>query len=87
MLPGQRVFDVAVQGTTVLKGLDIVREAGGRNRALVKEFTDVEASEQIGAGKYERSSERQTQRNGYRGRRWETRVGDRKSGWGGKGVA
>jgi len=45
--PGQRVFDVAVQGKTVLKGLDIVREAGGQNKALVKEINDVQASEQI----------------------------------------
>jgi hypothetical protein len=45
--PGQRVFDVAVQGKTVLKGLDIAREAGGKNRALVKQFGGVEASEQI----------------------------------------
>ena len=45
--PGERVFDVAVQGKTAVKGLDIVREAGGRNRALVKEIPHVEASEQI----------------------------------------
>ena len=45
--PGQRVFDVAVQGKTVLKRLDIAREAGGKDRALVKEFQGVEASEQI----------------------------------------
>ena len=32
---------------TLLKGLDIVREAGGRNRALVKEFNGIEATEQI----------------------------------------
>jgi len=45
--PGQRVFDVAVQGKTVLTDLDIVREAGGRNRALVKEFNDIKANDQI----------------------------------------
>ena len=45
--PGQRVFDVAVQGKTALKGLDIAREAGGKNTALVKELSHVEASEQI----------------------------------------
>ena len=37
---------------------------------------DAEAAEQIGAGKYERSEERQTYRNGSRSRRWETRVGE-----------
>jgi transposase-like protein len=37
---------------------------------------DAEATEQIGAGKYERSDGRQTYRNGARSRRWETRVGE-----------
>jgi transposase-like protein len=37
---------------------------------------DAEAAERIGAGKYERSEERQTYRNGSRNRRWETRVGE-----------
>jgi hypothetical protein len=45
--PGERVFDVSLQGKTVLEGLDVAREAGGRNRALVKEFTHVEARERI----------------------------------------
>jgi len=45
--PGQRVFDVTVQGETVLKSLDIAGEAGGKNRALVKEFRHVEATQQI----------------------------------------
>jgi hypothetical protein len=39
--PGKRLFDVALQGKQVLHDLDIVREAGGRNRALVKEFRGV----------------------------------------------
>jgi hypothetical protein len=41
--PGERVFDVLVQGQTVLKGVDVVREAGGRYRALVKEVRDIVA--------------------------------------------
>jgi len=45
--PGQRVFDVAVQGKTVFKGLDIAGEAGGKNRTLVKKLSHVEASDQI----------------------------------------
>jgi len=45
--PGQRVFDVALQDRTVWESLDIVREAGGRNRALVKEFTGIQASDEI----------------------------------------
>ncbi len=37
--PGERVFDVALQGGEVLKDFDIVREAGGPDRGVVKEFT------------------------------------------------
>jgi outer membrane protein assembly factor BamB len=41
--PGQRVFDVRINGRTVLEGFDVVAEAGGQNRAVWKEFTvDVE---------------------------------------------
>lgn len=35
--PGQRVFDVSLQGRRVLEQVDIVQEAGGRQRGLVKE--------------------------------------------------
>jgi outer membrane protein assembly factor BamB len=45
--PGERVFDVRLQGKTVLPGLDIVREAGGANRALVREFTGVAATGEL----------------------------------------
>jgi outer membrane protein assembly factor BamB len=37
--PGERVFDVLIQGQEVLKDFDIVTEAGGGDRALVREFT------------------------------------------------
>jgi outer membrane protein assembly factor BamB len=37
--PGERVFDVALQGRDVLKDFDIAREAGGSDRSLVREFT------------------------------------------------
>lgn len=43
--PGQRVFDVKLQDKTVLKGFDVVKEAGGVRTALVKEFKNVPASE------------------------------------------
>ncbi len=39
--PGQRVFDVAMQDQPVLSGLDIVREAGGAHRGVVREFKNV----------------------------------------------
>ncbi|MGA2618044.1 MAG: PQQ-binding-like beta-propeller repeat protein [Thermoguttaceae bacterium] len=39
--PGQRVFDIAIQGKLVCAACDIVRESGGRDRSLWKEFSDV----------------------------------------------
>jgi len=45
--PAERVFDVAIQGRTVLKGFDVRREAGARNTALVKQFGGVAARDQI----------------------------------------
>ena len=44
-------------------------------RWTIQELMEAEVSAQIGAGRYERSGERVTQRNGYRGRPWDTRVG------------
>jgi transposase-like protein len=44
-------------------------------RWLVHELMEAEVSAQIGAGRYERTDERTTQRNGYRTRPWDTRVG------------
>ena len=44
-------------------------------RWLLQELMDAEVSAQIGAGRYERSGERTTQRNGYRSRLWDTRLG------------
>ncbi len=43
--PGQRVFDVRIQGAPALRGFDIVREAGGARRALVKEFKGIKAGQ------------------------------------------
>lgn len=44
-------------------------------RWLVQELMEAEVSAQIGAGRYERTEGRATQRNGYRTRPWDTRVG------------
>ena len=52
--------------------VDFLREA---LRVLVEEIMDAEVSSRIGAGYGERSPERVTQRNGYRSRAWDTRVG------------
>ena len=40
-MPGERVFDVKLQGKRVLKNFDVVKSAGGANRALVKTFKGV----------------------------------------------
>lgn len=51
---------------------DFVREG---LRLLAQLTMELEVSQQIGAAKYERTGSRTTQRNGYRDRDWDTRVG------------
>ena len=41
---GQRVFDVKLQGREVLPALDIVKQAGGGRRGIVREFRGVKAT-------------------------------------------
>ncbi|HUT32471.1 MAG TPA: PQQ-binding-like beta-propeller repeat protein [Planctomycetota bacterium] len=45
LAPGQRVFSVVLQGKVVLADFDIVKEAGGPRRALVKEFRGIEVKD------------------------------------------
>ena len=45
--PGQRVFDVRLQGQVVLSGFDVVRAAGGPRRAIVKEFAGIEVTGEL----------------------------------------
>jgi outer membrane protein assembly factor BamB len=45
--PGARVFDVGLQGKTVLQKLDVVKEAGGARRELMKEFKNIAISEAL----------------------------------------
>jgi len=52
--------------------VDLLREGV---RVLAQAVMETEVSGQIGAGPYERSSERVAYRNGYRTRTWDTRVG------------
>ncbi len=52
---------------------DFLREA---IRVMSDLLMELEVSQQIGAERYERSEKRTTQRNGYRERTWETRVGE-----------
>jgi putative transposase len=51
---------------------DFLREAV---RHFVRELMEEEVTALIGAGRYERTEERMTQRNGVRHRQWDTRVG------------
>ena len=57
---------------TLAEGPDLLRELV---RETVQALMEAEVSAQIGAGRYERSEDRTTQRNGYRSRLWDTRVG------------
>jgi putative transposase len=65
--------------------LELLRKHGLENdvdflregiRMLSQRIMELEVSEQVGAGHYERGDSRQTHRNGYRDRVWETRVGE-----------
>ena len=51
---------------------DVLREAV---RLVLVEIMEGEVAEVAGAGRYERSGERVSHRNGYRQRQWDTRVG------------
>ena len=44
---GQRVFDVSLQGKPVIEKLDIVKETGGPDRLLVKEFRNIPLTEAL----------------------------------------
>jgi transposase-like protein len=52
--------------------IDFLREG---MRVLSQAVMELEVSQQLGAGRYERTPERTGQRNGYRERPWDTRVG------------
>ena len=52
--------------------VDFLREGV---RVLTQALMEIEVSQQLGADRYERSGDRVGQRNGYREREWDTRVG------------
>lgn len=54
-------------------GLDLIRESV---QFVLQELIEAEASEVIGAGRYERTSSRTSERNGYRRRALTTKAGD-----------
>jgi hypothetical protein len=45
--PGQRMFDVNLQGQTIIGNLDVVKEAGGPRSALVKEVRGIQAGDTL----------------------------------------
>ena len=45
--PGERVFDVSIQGKMVLKDMDIVKETGGRWKSLVKECKTIQLKDAL----------------------------------------
>jgi hypothetical protein len=47
LLPGERVFDVTVQGQRLLDDFDIVNEAGRPHKAVVKEFRGVRVTDEL----------------------------------------
>ena len=53
-------------------GLDVLRDGV---RVLAEALMDLEIEQHVGAGRHERSPERDGYRNGYRERAWDTRVG------------
>ncbi len=45
--PGERIFDIVIQGKKVLGGFDIVKEAGKTDKEIVKSFRGVNAGKTI----------------------------------------
>lgn len=45
--PSQRVFDVSLQGKTVLKGFDIAAKSGGPNRAVVEVLENISVTDNL----------------------------------------
>jgi hypothetical protein len=45
--PGQWVFDVALQGAVVAKGVDVVKQAGAAEKALVLAFDGIAGGETL----------------------------------------
>ena len=55
------------------EGVDLIRESV---RMVMQELIEAEATERIGAGRYERTEDRTTERNGSRARLLATQAGD-----------
>ena len=44
---GERVFDIGLQGRILLRNVDVVAQAGGPNRALVREFKGIKVGKDL----------------------------------------
>ena len=45
--PGERVFNVEINGITVIKNLDITKESGGNSTSLIKSFQQIKIDDKI----------------------------------------
>jgi outer membrane protein assembly factor BamB len=45
--PGQRVFDIKLQGRTVCEAFDAARSAGGTDRAVIRDFSDIVVADKL----------------------------------------
>lgn len=45
--PGERVFDIILQDKVIAKDFDIIKAAGGKNKALIKEFKNIKAGKKL----------------------------------------
>ena len=74
MAEGQSMTTAEVVAKTVIaEHADFLREAVA---LVAAQLMEAEITEEVGARRGEVSADRVTHRNGYRGRRWETRVGE-----------
>jgi putative transposase len=73
MALSESVLSELLEAFRVGEGVDLVRDAV---RLVMQELIEVEAAEQIGAGRYERVESRVTERNGSRPRLVATQAGD-----------
>jgi putative transposase len=64
--------DELVRKAQISDDVDFLREGV---RALAEALMDLEVTQHVGAGRYERTPQRTGERNGTRERRWDTRVG------------
>src|SRR3954452_11085498 len=73
MVLSQSVLSEMLEAFRVGEGVDLIRDAV---QLVLQELIEVEATEQIGAARYERSDARVTERNGWRPRLLTTQAGD-----------